>query len=153
MKRMIIFGVLPVVLLAAAGGGVFAYLSISHPHKPASVMADTPKPLLFAALSDVVVSVPADNGDTASSFVQFAVQFATTDPGAISNFTALQPIIKSEIINLLMNETGKSLGDPGARATLVKNCLATANSVLAHNGGALPAPFTAAYITNLVVQN
>jgi flagellar basal body-associated protein FliL len=155
MKKMIMFGGIGAVVLLAGGGGTFAFLEMGHKSAgPAKPVAVPPKPIVFAALPDLVVSIPDDTGDPPSSYVQLTLQFATTDPNAVTAFTNLQPIIKAQIISLLMNETGKTLADPAGRDTLTKNCLAISNTVLTKSAGYTPAnPFSAAYITNLVVQN
>jgi flagellar basal body-associated protein FliL len=155
-KKIIIIAAAALVVLGAAGGGAAYFMGVfSHPAgKAAPKPPPPPKPILFAALTDVVVSVPPDTGEPPSTFVQFAIQFSTTDPAAIEKFTELQPIVKSQIISLLMNETGKTLQDPAIRATLTKGCLDISNNVLTHTGEYKPGkPFDAAYITNLVVQN
>ncbi len=72
---------------------------------------------------------------------------------ALDSFNTLQPIIKSQVINLLMNETSAALQDPTTRAELIQNCLDVVNDVLAKNAGDSDKPFDAAYITNLVVQD
>lgn len=148
-----------IILLAGAAGGTLFALGILPPHAKHDKHAKAhtpppPKPLLFASLSDIVVSIPPDSGQPASAFVQFGVQFATQNDKAVTDFTALQPIIKAQIISLLMTQTGKSLADPATRGMLVKNCVGIANTVLTHNAGYTGnGPFSAAYITNLVVQN
>jgi flagellar basal body-associated protein FliL len=156
-KIILVTGAVVIVLGGGAGGALFM-MGILPPHTANSASAKPkvmpPKPIYFAELADVVVSVPADSDDSSSSFVQFAVQFSTYDQNALTTFGELQPIIKSEIISLLMTETGKSLTDPATRAALTKNCLTISNTVLTHNANYAPAnPFTAAYITNLVVQD
>ena len=151
MKKIILFVALGVVVLGAAGGG-YAWFTLSH-HKPAKAVVAAPKPILFATVANVVVSVPDNSGDPPSAFVQFAVEFATTDPNAVTAFAGVQPIIKSQIISLLMTETGASLQSPANRATLTQNCLKDANEVLAHSASYTAPAFTAAYITNLVVQD
>jgi len=157
-KMLMLAGAAVVVIGVAIGGalGVMALMSHgatnAHAAKPKPVVVP-PKPILFAQLGDIVVSVPTDTGAPASSFVQFAIQFATTDPNAVTSFTALQPIIKANVISLLMNETGSSLQQAATRDALLKNCLGIANNVLNKSAGYTPpSPFTAAYITNLVVQ-
>ena len=70
------------------------------------------------------------------------------------SFNTLQPIIKSQIISLLMSETSSALQNPTTRAQLIQSSLDAANSVLAKNAGKPDdKPFDAAYITNLVVQD
>jgi len=156
LNKFVVIGGIVAVLAAAGAGGTVEVMSILH-HRAATAAktaAAAPKTIFFSELPDVVVSVPTSSDDPTSAFVQFAVQFATYDPNAGGTFSALQPIIKSEIISLLMNETGKSLQDPATRAALAKNSLAIANAVLARSANFTPAnPFTAAYITNLVVQD
>jgi len=156
LKKLMITGAVAVLALGGViGGALYALGILPHRADIASKPAPTPpKPILFAELSDVVVSVPDDAGDPPSALVQFAVQFSTTDPNALASFSALQPIIKSDIISLLMGETGKSLEDPVTRAALAKNCLDISNNVLTRSADYTPAnPFSAAYITNLVVQD
>lgn len=157
MKKIILIAI-PVILLLA-GGGVFAALTLT-PHKHAAIQNTAPakpappKPLYFAAIDDIVVSIPDDAGNPPSDFLQFGMQFSTYDPNAVTAFTQLQPIIKSGLIGLLLNQTGKSLEDPASRDTLSQKGLALVNAVLTRNAGYTPAnPFIAAYITNLVVQN
>ncbi len=145
------FVAIGVVVLGGAGG-FYAWFTLHH--KPPKVTVAAPKPILFAAVANVVVSVPDNTGDPPSAFVQFAVEFATTDPDALTAFAGVQPIIKSQIITLLMNETGASLQNAANRASLTQNCLKDANEVLAHSASyTAPRAFTAAYITNLVVQD
>jgi flagellar basal body-associated protein FliL len=156
LNKLIIIGGIVAVLAAGGVGGTMEVMSVLHHRAMAAAKpaVPAPKPIFFAELADVVVSVPTASDDPTSAFVQFAVQFSTFDPNAGATFSALQPIIKSEIISLLMNQTGKSLQDPATRAALAKNSLAIANSVLARSANYTPAnPFTAAYITNLVVQD
>lgn len=154
-KKIIIIAAATVVLLGGGIGGTMAYLSMRHPaasNKPAPPPA--PKPILFAQLADLVVSVPADTTDSTPAYVQITLQFSTFDTNAVTDFGNLQPIIKAQIISLLMAQTAKSLMDPTTHDTLTKTCLAITNKVL--NTAAAyspPNPFTAGYITNIVEQN
>jgi flagellar basal body-associated protein FliL len=152
---------LGVVVVAAGlgvGGTIGAQMFMPH-HADTSLPAKPPppappKPVLFADVSDITVSIPPDTGQPATSYLQFAVQFSTTDPNALVVFAQLQPIIKADIINLLMNETSKGLQDPQTRADLMKSCLDISNEVLSQKANYTPAtPFSSAYITNLVVQD
>jgi flagellar basal body-associated protein FliL len=153
MKKIILASVGVLVLLGGGAGGTVAYLQMKHhagPPKP-----PLPKAILFAQLDNLVISVPADSsGDSGQAYIQFAVEFASTDPKAVASFNALQPIIKSETLNLLLTENAKQLMDPSTHAALAKNCLAIANQVLNKSAAYTPPnPFTAAYITNIVEQD
>lgn len=153
MKKILVASVTGLVLLCGGVGGTIAYLKMSHhagPHKP-----PPPKPILFAQLDNLVVSIPSDsNSDDGQAYVQFSIQFASTDAKAVASFTALQPIIKAKTINLLMTFTAKHLMDPSTHDALAKSCLAIANEVLAKSAAfSPPNPFTAAYITNIVEQD
>ena len=152
MKKIIIAGVTVLVLLGG-GGGAVAYLHMRHHAGPPKPLA--PKPLLFAVLDNLVVSVPADStGQSGQAYVQFAVEFASTNPNALASFSALQPIIKAKTIDLLLTQNARQLMDPSTHPTLAKNCLAIANQVLSQSAAFTPAnPFTAAYITNIVEQD
>ena len=152
-KKIIIIAAAAALVLLGGGGGAVAYLHMKHhagPHKP-----PPPKPILFAELDGLVVSVPSDSTSQASQvYVQFSIEFASTDPNALASFSALQPIIKAETINLLMAQNAKQLMDPSTHPALVKNCLAIANQVLDKSAAFTPPdPFTAAYITNIVEQD
>ncbi|MBB5373730.1 flagellar basal body-associated FliL family protein [Acidocella aromatica] len=155
MKKIILIAAGAVVLLAGGIGGTVAFLTLGHHHNAATPAAPAPpKPIYFAQLNDVVVSVPADSNDPASSYIQITLQFSTFDQNAVTTFTNLQPIIKAQVINLLMSQTAKSLTDPSTHDALSKNCLDIANTVLNSAANYTPPnPFTAAYITNLVEQN
>jgi flagellar basal body-associated protein FliL len=99
------------------------------------------------------VSIPPDQGSPPTSFVQVGVQFSTYDQTAVASFAALQPIIKADIIGLMMSETGNGLADSKTRDSIAQSCLSISNKVLAANGNFKTTPaFSAAYITNLVVQ-
>jgi len=150
-------GVVVVTAVIGIGAtiGVMSYLnhgSTSGPAKPPP--PPPPKPTLFAVVDDITVSIPPDTGQPPTSYLQFGIQFGTTDPNALIVFAQLQPIIKSDIINLLLNETSHALQDPQARADLMKNSLDICNEVLSQKANYTPAnPFNAAYITNLVTQD
>jgi flagellar FliL protein len=154
MKKIIIIAL--AALLILGGGGAAAYMFLLAPksktaatHKP-----PPPKPLLFAEMPDLVASIPPDTGEPVSSYIQISIQFATTDPAATLAFTGIAPIIKSDIIALLLAQTGKTVSDPVARAALVAASLQAVNTALTQSAGYTGHPgFTAAYITNLVVQN
>jgi len=139
-------------------GGTLAGTALLTKHSGATQVAakqpPAPKPIYFATLPDLVVSIAPAQGQAATSFVQFGVQFSTYDQNALAVFDQLQPIIKADIISLLMNETGTDLQDPRTRIDLAKSCLDLSNTILSNKAGYTPAaPFNAAYITNLVVQD
>jgi flagellar basal body-associated protein FliL len=153
MKKIILIAAGAVVVLGGGIGATFAFLSLHHPsaavHKP-----PPPKPIYFAELADLVINVPADSNDSTSTYVQITLQFSSFDTNAVTSFDNLEPIIKSQIINLLMTKTAKSLMDPGTHDALSNACLGIANQVLDRAADYTPPnPFTAAYITNLVEQN
>jgi flagellar basal body-associated protein FliL len=158
MNKLVTAGVIVLAIAIGAGAtfGVMHFLQTSgaaHAHGTAKDNAH-PKPIYFADLSSIVVSVPPQAGAPATSYVQIGMQFATHDKQALESFNTLQPIIKSQVINLLMNETSAALQNPTTRAELIQNSLNVANEVLAKDAGkAGDNPFDAAYITNLVVQD
>jgi flagellar basal body-associated protein FliL len=146
------------LVLAIAGGigGTFAAMHFLHhiPGTAAARPAAASQPLQFADLEDITVSIPPDAGSPATSYVQLGLQFATHDPKILLGFATYQPIIKSAIINLLMDQTSAALQDPKIRAGLLTSCLGIANDVLAKNAGANAShAFEAVYISNLVVQD
>jgi flagellar basal body-associated protein FliL len=156
MKKLIIIGVAAILLLG--GGGAAAYFLLLAPHAKTATAAKAPppkpKPLLFADISDLVASIPPDTGQPASSYLSMSIQFATTDAAAPAAFTGIAPIAKAAIISLMLAQTAKTITDPAARQALAAASLKAVNQALTQNAGYTPAnPFTAAYITNLVVQN
>ncbi len=157
MKKIILIGAGAAVLLAGGIGGTIAFLDMGHHAKSAAAAKPAPpkpKPIYFSQLSDVVVTVPADQNNDGNAYIQFSVQFSTFNQTALTSFTSLEPIIKSQIINLLMTQTAKELVNPATHEALAKNCLAIANKVLNTSGQFTPPnPFTAAYITNIVEQD
>jgi flagellar basal body-associated protein FliL len=160
MNKLVTAGVIVLAIAIGAGAtfGVMHFLQThgaAHAHETAKTGDDAhPKPIYFADLSSIVVSVPPQAGAPATSYVQIGMQFATHNERALESFNALQPIIKSQVINLLMSETSAALQNPTTRAELIQNSLNIANEVLAKDAGkAGDNPFDAAYITNLVVQD
>jgi flagellar basal body-associated protein FliL len=152
MAGMLISGV------ALGAGGTLAAIHLL-PHAAAATLAPSPavvkaQPIFFSDQPGIVVSVPPAPGAPPTSYVDIDMQFATYDAKALNDFTTLTPIIKAEIISLLMNQTSGTLQDAAVRAQVIASCLQIANNVLKQNGmaNATP-PFTAAYITNLVIQD
>jgi flagellar basal body-associated protein FliL len=148
-----------VVLALLLGiGGTFGVMHFLMPAPKADASKPAPppppKPIFFAEIPDVVVSIPPEAGQPASSYVQLGVQFSTYDEKALTTFAELQPIIKASIINLMLNETSAGLQTPAGRADIVKNCQNIANTVMNNSANYTPAnPFFGAYITNLVIQD
>jgi flagellar basal body-associated protein FliL len=171
MKLVMKIGGAVAVVAVLGAGGTFAamhFLHVGGAKTVAKPVVLPPKPILFAVLSIPAVSISPEAGSPATSFVDFGIQFATTDPAALVSFTALQPIIQSAVINLLLGETSAQLQDPAVRTTLIASSLAVVNNILMKNGYAPPAgasasasaspapqapPFSAGYITDLVVQD
>lgn len=153
MKKIVLMAAGAAILLGGFIGGTFYFLSVQH-LSTGKEAAPPPKPIYFAQLGDLVVTVPADVDDSTTAYVQITLQFASFDANAVTGFNNLQPIIKSEIITLLMQKTAKSLMDPTTHDALLKTCLGIANQVLDKSANYTPPnPFTAAYITNIVEQN
>jgi flagellar basal body-associated protein FliL len=157
LKALLIVLVALFAVIASVGGTLGAMQYLHHPDSvtPSADSVKPPtKPIYFATLSDITVSIPPQSDTAATSYVEFSVQLSTYDQSALVYFEEMEPIIKSAVIALLMNETSQSLQDPQTRVDLSKGCLHIANDVLARNASYTPAnPFTAAYITNLVVQD
>lgn len=162
MKKIIIILFALIVLLAAGAGGYFYFYKIKHQGK--NTEAIVIKPILFAQINNLVVSVQqgqSDNenssGENSSSsqvFIEISVQFSTNDPKAIDNFNAVLPIIQSKIVNLLMGETSEQIMNPNAQDSLSASLLAIANGVLNESQDFKPrSPFLHAYITNIVQQS
>jgi len=160
MVKVLLVVLIVLLAIAASVGGTLGVTEYLH-HANAATMASgappkapPPKALYFATLSDVTVSIPPQAGAASTSYVEFSVQLSTYDQNALVTFEELQPIIKSAVITLLMNETSQTLQDPQTRVDLTKGCLHIANDVLDRNASySPPNPFGAAYITNLVVQD
>ncbi len=159
-SKLTLAGVVVVAVAAGVGGtlGVLRILPHGSPGAPASankIAAAASRQIYFADLSDITVSIPPQAGAPATSYVEFGIQFSTYDPRPRSPASPhWSPIIKAEIINLLMSKTSTALQDQNVRSDLIQNCLNISNDVLVKNGAAAaPPPFNAAYITNLVIQN
>jgi len=160
MVKVLLIVLIVMLAVAASIGGTLGVTEYLHHASPTVASGQAPKPppppkpIYFATLTDVTVSIPPQAGAAATSYVDFSVQLSTYDQNALVPFEELQPIIKSAVITLLMNETSQSLQDPQTRVDLTKGCLHIANEVLDRNASYSPAdPFGSAYITNLVVQD
>ena len=159
MVKILLILLIAIVAIGASIGGTLAVSQLMHHPSPTVASGEPPKPpppkpVYFATLTDVTVSIPPTTGAPATSYVDFSVQLSTYDQNALVPFEELQPIIKAAVITLLMNETSQSLQDPQARVDLTKGCLHIANDVVDRNASYSPSnPFGSAYITNLVVQD
>ena len=159
MLKILLIVLIVILAIAASVGGTLGVTAYMHHASPTVASGDAPrhpppKPLFFATLTDVTVSIPPETGAAATSYVDFSVQLSTYDQAALVTFDELQPIIKAAVITLLMNETSQSLQDPQTRVDLTKDCLHIANDVVDRNASYNPPnPFGSAYITNLVVQD
>jgi flagellar basal body-associated protein FliL len=159
MVKILLIVLIAIIAIAASVGGTLAVSDLMHHASPTVASGEAPKPpppkpVYFATLTDITVSIPPQTGAAATSYVDFSVQLSTYDQSALVPFEELQPIIKEAVITLLMNETSQSLQDPQTRVDLTKDCLHIANDVVDRNASYSPAnPFGSAYITNLVVQD
>jgi flagellar basal body-associated protein FliL len=159
MVKILLIVLIAILAIAATIGGTLGVTEYLHHASPtvasgAAPKPPAPKPVYFATLTDVTVSIPPETGAAATSYLEFSVQFASNDQNSLVTFEELQPIIKAAVITLLMNETSQSLQDPQTRVDLTKGCLHIANEVLDRNASySPPNPFNSAYITNLVVQD
>jgi len=159
MVKILLIVLIAILAVAATIGGTLGVSEYLHHANPtvasgAAPKPPPPKPVYFATLTDVTVSIPPETGAAATSYLEFSVQFSSNDQNSLVTFEELQPIIKAAIITLLMNETSQSLQDPQTRVDLTKGCLHIANEVLDRNASYNPPnPFNSAYITNLVVQD
>ncbi len=139
------------VLVLGAGGG--AAFMLMH-RAPASAAAVAPKPLYFADLSNLVVSVPSDGSGGDQVYIQISVQFSSYDQNAVTAFDTVSPIIKSQMIQFMMAKTAKDIMDPANQSSMSAAFLKIVNGAMSKAGPySGTAPFLAAYITNLVEQN
>ncbi len=157
MKKLLL-PIIIVVVLAIGIGATFGVLHFMHSGSSSKTVAKPvvvpPKPIFFAQLPDVVVTIPPDTGQPASSYVQLGLQFATYDQTSLATFDELQPIIKADVINLMLSQTSAGLQSQADRDALTKSCQTIVNNVMTKNANYTPAnPFFAAYITNLVIQD
>lgn len=155
MKKILIAVIAVIVLLCGGGGAAYYFLVYNHKDGGKTVKIEKPKPILFAEISNLVVSVPKSATDLSDQvYVQMSIQFATTDKKAPASFTTMLPIIQSKMLTLLMQQNADQLMNPKNHNALSKNLLSVVNQVLDKSAGFTPQnPFSAAYITNIVEQD
>lgn len=156
MKKIIIAAAsVAVVALLCGGGAAYYFLFMHHDKGTKTVKIEKPKPILFAELSNLVVSVPKSASDSSDQvYVQMSVQFATTNPQAPVAFSTMLPIIQAKMLTLLMQQKADQLMNPQNHVALSKSLLSIVNQVLDESAGFTPSnPFSAAYITNIVEQD
>jgi len=155
-NNILIVGGSALIALALGVGGTFAVMTMTSHNGPKTAETRKPPapiPLYFADVPDIVVSIPDVAGDPPSSFVQFGIQFQTSDAQSVDHFNTLEPIIKSRIMDLLMQQTGATLQTEATRTSIEQKSLSLVNTALETRNYAQKPPFTAAYITSLVVQD
>jgi flagellar basal body-associated protein FliL len=163
MKKFGLIAGIVILVIAAGAGGTFAFLKLYSPGAKAASLTkklQQPSPIYFAKLDNVVVSIPAtasnpaDAGDPPSSvFLQFSIEFETGDENQVNNFNIVEPIIEARILRLLMQENAQSLQNTNEQSKIEQASLNLANTTLETGHYAQTAPFSAALITNLVVQD
>ena len=85
MKKVMLNGIIAITLLGAGIGGTFAFLGMNHHDGSApTATVPAPKPIYFAQLADVVVSVPADSNNPANTYIDITLQFSTFDQNAVT---------------------------------------------------------------------
>jgi len=147
------------IAVVALGVGMGGALGAMHflGGTVASAHAETPPqksgPILFAPLDDITVSIPPAAGEPPDSYVDIGIQFATHDQKAVDAFTALEPIVKANVLALLMAQNTESLQSEPDRSAIIAKCLDIANSVVEKNANYQSAPFIGGYVTNLMVQS
>mgnify|MGYP002721265663 FL=1 len=123
MKKAVFLALGAVVLLALGGGGAYAYLTLTaKPGKQAAKPAK-PSPIFFAQLADLVVSIPDQAGDPPADFVDVTLQFQTGKEDQLANFSTIEPIIRSQLIGILMRQSAKTLSDPAVRQQIEQQSL------------------------------
>jgi flagellar basal body-associated protein FliL len=150
--KTVVIVILAVVIGAGGALGGTQLLSNLRSSAQAATIHKVP-PTYFAQLDDIVVSLPPQTGQPATSYVNFGIQFATHDPNAVTAFGALQPIVRSKILSVLMAQTAQGLQDQATRGDIVLQCLDIANTVVEKNANFITTPFAGGYITDLVVQD
>jgi flagellar basal body-associated protein FliL len=110
-------------------------------------------PIFFAQLDDITVSMPPEAGQPADSYVDIGIQFSTHDQKAVDAFTTLEPIVKANVLALMMAQNTQGLQSEPARSAIIAQCLDIANNVVEKNANYQTAPFINGYITNLMVQS
>lgn len=148
-------GIAVVALGVGMGGAVGAMRFVGGTVASAHAATPTKKasPIFFAPLDDITVSIPAAAGEPADSYVDVGIQFATHDQKAVDAFTALEPIVKANVLALLMAQSTAGLQSEPSRSAIISQCLEIANNVVEKNANYQSAPFIGGYITNLMVQS
>lgn len=155
MKKIIVSLVVFILISSLAGVGAYIYFFKMKHHHEKSISVVHQGPIMFAQMSNLVVSVPANSTNTTNQvFIELSVQFSTFDPNAVSSFNDLLPIIQSKIVSMLMEKNAVDLMNPNTHKSLSFDFLAIVNSVLDKQQNFKPKdPFSAAYITNIVQQD
>jgi len=147
------------IAVVALGVGMGGALGAMHflGGTVASAHAETPPqmaaPIYFAPLDDITVSMPPAAGEPADAYVDIGIQFATHDQKAVDAFTALEPIVKANVLALLMAQSTAGLQSEPSRSAIIAQCLQIANATVEKNANYQAPPFINGYITNLMVQS
>jgi hypothetical protein len=97
--------------------------------------------------------MPPAVGEPVDSYVDIRIQFATHDQKAVDAFTALEPIVKANVLALLMAQSTAGLQSDPFRSAIIAQCLQIANATVEKNANYQAPPFINGYITNLMVQS
>lgn len=152
-KVWIIIGA--VVLLLLAGGGTYFFLASRN--TGTATAAKKPTKHLFADLQNLLVNIHGQSQDglvaDPGMYLQLGFKLETTSAKTITDFKALLPAIRGNVLNLLLDASSDVVSHSSARNKMKQKVLGVVNQTLNQNDPALGKhPFTQIYLTNFVTQ-
>lgn len=154
-RRTWITAISATICLVAVASGLSIWFFVVRPDQ-VKARADKPKKMLFVSIRPVVVNVHSKGQfglSTGPTYLQIGFELATTDAKALSIFKSIQPAIRGNVLDVLLNASPDVLDKQVARNKLRARVLALVNGMLAQHAkkGAHHA-FSSVYITRFVTQ-
>ena len=150
-KKWLIIGI--IAFLVLAGGGVAAWLLLSHDDTHGKKVEQKPKepeaPPLYVALDPpFVVNF---EGDQLVRFLQVTVQIMTRDPAVVELLKSNDPVVRNDLLLLFGNQKYDVLSTRAGKEKLRGEALTTVRHVVQSAGGKAD-HIEQVYFTSFVMQ-
>ncbi|MGN8158748.1 flagellar basal body-associated FliL family protein [Salinisphaera sp. RV14] len=157
MRKTVIIAASIVLLAILGGSGAYYYFVMDS---APSHVAKAPKPQpKFVALKPIVVNLQASNESSgnsygSASYLQVGFKLATTNDKAVQAFKDMQPAIRGNVLDLLLEQPASVITSDAARKKMKAAVLKTVNQTIADQlDSAKKEPgFSKVYITRFVTQ-
>lgn len=148
-SRKVLWLVLSLVLLVAAGGGGFLFWKSTQKPTADAMQGDTKKALMFYALDPPFVA--NFEGSQAFRFLQVSVRVATRSDETMALLKSQEPIVRNDLLMLFSQQDAEKLSLAAGKKALRDEAIKTVRNSVKQAGGK-PESVETVLFTSLVMQ-